>query len=1050
MKVNCPDSVGKDYKAALQRLGVSAQDLKGFAAEYGEVIKSRGVAEGFKAIDRPFLAMQKAIAEEKYRAARNALAKMRILDYLDANYSHDPMEGIAGKLADSPTRGPGSNESAMSVSVPSASSALNDLSLRLDAAGFSGLHKRFSDDPEFERDTIRAIWALNHAEETAHIPSDALAVAKILKQSDDASHAALKVENPSIGNQADRAFTINHDEAIIRLDGGEEGVDWIAAIRPLLNEAKTFAKFYHRKEAMPKHYEENVQKLLHSVWRHITTGLSVEKNAGESAAAPRGLSGSEAVKHAHEMILIFKGPDEIFNYNRSWGSGTIMNSTENTIGSRWKSVGIMRVWGPSFRRNLEDVIAAQSKKFSGEGHSKIAQSITDRTPEIMDLAGIVDGSNIAPAKGTMARGMHALIQMQNFKLGGGGVTSFIGDPLAHASVMGNIGEPFWRSIFAMFTNRFHGLSKAEMLIEAKSAGIQLESGATLERIMVDPNRDGKGFLAKSISAFHRLTGLDWTTRNGFISSADRFFSLVHGYKGKSFDNLHPLMQKDMLASGIDAAHWDLIRTHGEQEWAFKNQKRSALTPEGVDNAPAEAIAALPEVRKQLDGVEESRKEKLRKAEITKEKVLGWIDSRLAKITDAIDKARLSGYKSAWIEAVSKAYKAEQDMLAYARKEFDSFKMLDILAAVEEGADVERMQTRKAPESNTQADYVVLDVGKGVQAERVIGTLTQRERNKAAALGREIERRRAAVRKLSDKASKQERDTVLNAGEFAGKYDLKLMDVDARIKRINKAADTQVEEIMRDSRYRAQDKLRAWYYRKASHSMVSGSARVKRFVFSGTDAGSFSREFRKSLFQFKTFSMNFLQQQGMETAYGRADFTGIYNPISMQPAKRIFANKGGELDQVSKIIIAAMISGTGMYVAREIQKGRKPVVPDSPEEMFKFALMAMANGGALAYVGDLTQSLLTWEGAYGAVAFAGPVAQDVSSAFSIIASVPQGDPKWNQAVNFLLGHFPNTFYTKAVWERAVASNVRDMVEPGWSERYEQQRRANGAGERLFAN
>jgi hypothetical protein len=1041
--ISCSADVMKNYKDALQRLGVSAEDMRDFSKNYDDVLKAKGVEEAFARSSKIVQQKKAAAAIAKRTAAYNALKMADNLAYIERVWADDRFEGLMSLVSDSAQARPRARRSAESVSNALSNTQRAALLDDLDRAGLLDLNDRIHADPAFERDIVRGIYAMNMQLPTTGINADALRAATILKRHNDYSRIENVKAGGIIGERADYTFTPNYDPNKVRQLSQAE---WSAKMLGWLDEEQTFAEFYHLKDTHPERYAERVQRFMFTAYRHITTGLNVANAADAPAMAPSSLRKNENWRHSHQKVFIYKGPDEVLSAHKLFGDGTVFDSTMHTIDRRWRSTGIMRTLGPSAQHNLARMTGIQIRSLDVRDATQ-SKKFAEKADQLYRAMAIVDGSAFASAAGGAARGLRAVRTMQNFRLGRAALAALFGDPIIMAMDRATVGLPFIAEVFNAFWARFGALSKTDRIRMAKAAGFELESVIASPWMRTDPERNYGGTLSKSVSAFMRWTGLPLITERGAAAHADGLMRLMGEYRHTGFDDLPAQMQRDLSSGGIDKAMWEHYREHGIDTFERENgQQAIIMTPEAVDRAPDSVYADM--AKDELNEVSEKLTTRLEKLDANRTKVVQQIGDRIYDIEQrlaALDKMEGDATK---IAAERVSLKAEQDALAFARQQVDSVKMVEILLAIEEGADVERTRTRKAPADDI-ADYIVEDIGKDVQSWRILANLTSRERNSARNLGVKLERARRKVAELRKSADEGTKETMESAGKRAGKQALRVAAIDESIRKAYDEAQRQAAFIIQETRYRAQDTLRAYYQRHIASAMAKPYARSASFMQAGTAPGSFAREASSAFWQFKTFGVNVVARNIMQVLYGRSDYQGVYSPFSFTTIKRL-GGKNGEFRMTAQVIVASMVAGMMTQWAREITAGRKPTIPEEPEEYRNFMLGAIANGGALGYMGDLTHSALTWEGGYSMSSMLGPTAQELNTGLTALGALTKGDvdSAKKTSVNYLLNKMPNTFMTKAAWEWGVAANVRHIIDPDWQERYENTRRQKGAGEPYF--
>lgn len=1024
MSDSCSAQVMKEYKDALEALGVTGEDMRGFSQAYQDTMRAKGLADAFDRVSKVVREKRMQAAIEKRTAAYNAIERMNLINHLDTVWADNRAEGIKALVADSAdVKRQGSTDSAMNRANALGVRAGNRLANKLRDAGVGDLNKMIHADPKLEEQMVVAMDKLRRGESTDGLGKTAVDAARVLNQMDDEARAAVIARGGVIGDYEGYTFSQSYEPDTVRQAGYAQ---FAADIMANLDEERTFAEFYHLKDMHPERYAERVDKFLATTHRSIVTGLHLANAAGEPAIVPNALKGSEMWKHSHSKVLHWKGPEEALKVQRKYGRGTVFDAVMHTVESRWRSVGIMEKLGPSAKQNLLSVIEDQKHKLDPKD-TDANDAMVAAEKEAIRLLGIVDGSTNAPANGMLAKAIQLLRILNTFRLGGASVASFFGDPVVAALDMTQAGNPFFRSLLEAFGSRFSGLTAADRGRLAEALSFELESGAASPWMRSDSERRHPGRMSQAAATFMRATGLPFISDKSASGHADGLARLLASYSDNPFDHLPKEMQRDLLSANIDAQHWDVYRQHGIDSFTRESgEKYNLMTPDSVDNAPQSAMEAL--AASELKSISDRLSEKLDKYAARAEKIQQAIDNRIAKLTDQIAAINEKKWTAQEKKLRSAELELEREILAKARTEHDALKASQILLAVEDGADVERQRIRRTSlnENTGRAQYTVEEIGAGAMSDKLLYKLSQRERNDARRLGAKLERARAEVRQLDREANTKAKKTAKETGTTAGKQTIRMAGVEDAIRKAYEQSQLEAKHVLDRARWEAQDRLRGYYQRHVAGAMSKPHARAVSFMRGGTEAGSAAREATSAFWQFKTFGMNTLYRQILPAA------------------------KSGEWANLTKFILTSTAAGAMIVWSKQLLAGRTPAVPKTKKEFAQFGMQALASGGGLAYIGDLSQAVLTWEKGYSAERLMGPTMQNVSTAFATASDLISGNVKGaeQKATQFLLDMFPNTWYTKAAWEYGVARHVREAVNPDWQKRYEKMRQQHGGGTPMF--
>ncbi|MBF8733109.1 hypothetical protein IRZ59_22010 [Pseudomonas guariconensis] len=219
--------------------------------------------------------------------------------------------------------------------------------------------------------------------------------------------------------------------------------------------------------------------------------------------------------------------------------------------------------------------------------------------------------------------------------------------------------------------------------------------------------------------------------------------------------------------------------------------------------------------------------------------------------------------------------------------------------------------------------------------------------------------------------------------------------------------------------------------ETSMAIPAPGARERAFMHGNNHRGTWSGEFMRSFWQFKSFSVSmvmkhFRRAMAQQTGWGRAGY---------------FAS----------LFATTTVLGAVAMQLNEIASGRDPknMLDDEVGGVpgLRFGLAAMLKGGALSLYGDFLFSNTTQGGTSALAAFGGPLAGDVETLLNlrgVTANVALGekDPEVLGArlVQLGKGHLPgaNLWYTKAATDHLIFHQMQEFFSPGYLNRM--QRRA----------
>lgn len=223
---------------------------------------------------------------------------------------------------------------------------------------------------------------------------------------------------------------------------------------------------------------------------------------------------------------------------------------------------------------------------------------------------------------------------------------------------------------------------------------------------------------------------------------------------------------------------------------------------------------------------------------------------------------------------------------------------------------------------------------------------------------------------------------------------------------------------------AEISLRRFYSDEINFGVIETDARSRRFTLRGTQAGTFTGEFLRLIFQFKGWPVAYTQR-----VLGRA----------------VFGQRGG-LDQslhLAHLLVGATVAGYIAMTAKDYLKGydrRKFVNPDGSMNL-KTVGAAFTQGGGAGIYGDFLFGQVNRFGSGMLESAAGPGIGTASDLINNLMKARDGDVKAADWLNFALGNTPfvNLAYARAAADFLFLNTFREGLSPGFLERQRTNRR-----------
>ena len=260
------------------------------------------------------------------------------------------------------------------------------------------------------------------------------------------------------------------------------------------------------------------------------------------------------------------------------------------------------------------------------------------------------------------------------------------------------------------------------------------------------------------------------------------------------------------------------------------------------------------------------------------------------------------------------------------------------------------------------------------------------------------------------------DNVLTAGSI---YRIP----DASLAEMAKASGVSVTRL----KEQAATRLLAVVLDETNMAIPAPGAREKAFMHGNNQRGTWSGEFMRSFWQFKSFSVSMISKHlrramAQQTGWGKAGYSAA-----------LFAS--------------LTVLGAVALQFNEIATGKDPrnMLDDSAGGIpgLSFGLAAMLKGGALSLYGDFAFANMTQGGTSPLAAFGGPLAGDIETALNLRGmtanAVEEGDASnvGARLIQLGKGHIPgaNLWYTKAATDHMIFHELQEYMSPGYLRRME---------------
>ncbi len=332
-----------------------------------------------------------------------------------------------------------------------------------------------------------------------------------------------------------------HDNIKINRAGVQQ---WTDDILPLLDEERTFGVRGLDDAAKRKHLE--------SSWETLLKGR--RDDSIKDLSEPPGYKGpgNLAKKLGHHRSLHFKDGQSAWKYMKDYGLPDVGTSFIGGVDMMSRNIAALQHLGPNPEYMLKEFIQRAKLKLGAKKEGKINADYINLLYQ--DVTGV---GSILPQYDTkgwrMARGMNLAKNLSNAALLGGTVITSLADLGTAAVRLNEIGVSFFKAHTAsldVFTLR--GRRSGELREVADSIGLGMDSliSGVQSRWTGNDGINGQG--AHLVSTVMRVTGMNWLNDTMKTSVVLTLSNYIAKQAGKTFDEIHPQLRREMAGYGITA------------------------------------------------------------------------------------------------------------------------------------------------------------------------------------------------------------------------------------------------------------------------------------------------------------------------------------------------------------------------------------------------------------------------------------------------------------------------------------------------------------------
>jgi hypothetical protein len=229
--------------------------------------------------------------------------------------------------------------------------------------------------------------------------------------------------------------------------------------------------------------------------------------------------------------------------------------------------------------------------------------------------------------------------------------------------------------------------------------------------------------------------------------------------------------------------------------------------------------------------------------------------------------------------------------------------------------------------------------------------------------------------------------------------------------------------LKDGREHLADMLRNYYVDNVGFAVLDPDAKTRAITFQGTRPGTFAGELLRFMWQFKSFSVAYLQK-----AVGRELFSRGYMGDS---ALKAMMNGRGEMQGLATLIVASTALGYMSMILKDLSKGKTPRNILDPEQSYKVFLAAMVQGGGAGIYGDFLFGEKNRVGGGTGETILGPVISQAAAGVDLYQAWRSGEDPKARTFQYALNNTPflNLFYTRMALNYLILYRIQESLNPG---------------------
>ena len=342
---------------------------------------------------------------------------------------------------------------------------------------------------------------------------------------------------------------------------------WKEFILPKLNIDKTFKG-------------SNIEEFLKEAYNGLSTGQHIKARAESMAGEDASLFGftgpsNLAKKASAERVLHFKDAESWFEYNQQFGTRELRESVilGFEVGSR--NISMMERLGTNpeaMVERIQKILVDQNT-----GNEKAIRSINSIGVKNV-MAELTGKTKIPGGNITAARIGFGLRVVNNISKLGAATLSSITDIPFQAAALRYQGKGYLEGYANAFHSLFRGRGDAETKQIARSIGVGIDGMISDIATRFSSEDTLPGTMAKVQQRFFKLNLMQWWNDSHKTGIGLMVSNNLAENASKSFEKLHPELQRTLKQYDITEQMWDVIR---ETSYTAENGYKY-ITPDKID------------------------------------------------------------------------------------------------------------------------------------------------------------------------------------------------------------------------------------------------------------------------------------------------------------------------------------------------------------------------------------------------------------------------------------------------------------------------------------